>query len=455
MAEAIKLEFLGGAGTVTGSKTLISTSDHKVMVDCGMFQGLKHLRERNWKKLEVAPVSVEHLILTHAHLDHSGFIPVLVREGFKGEIHCTPSTKRLAELLLLDSAHIQEEDADEANRKKYTRHAPAKPLYTVEDVKACLKLFVTHEYGEWIVLYEDFKFSLHNAGHIAGSAWAEVRCLGKKLVFSGDLGRQHPLLMLPPHRCEEADYLILESTYGNKDHVIEDVEEMLSTIITTTLQKGGPVLIPAFAVERTQEILYLLGKLLVEGRIPKVPIYMDSPMAIVATEIFVDFKFRRPIEPEILEALGKYVEGTPSAKDSKRILENRNPKIVVAGSGMLNGGRILHHLEKHIGNPNCGLIITGYQAEGTRGRDLILGMPEIKFFGQYHKVKASIYQINSLSAHADQGELLLWINRMTHKPKRVFLNHGEPMAADSLRVKIRDQFGIPCEVVEMGRSYLV
>jgi metallo-beta-lactamase family protein len=379
----------------------------------------------------------------------------LVKQGFKGKIHCTPSTKQLAQLLLLDSAHIQEEDADKANQFKYTKHNPAKPLYTQDDVHHCLKHFETHNYGEWIILNPDFKFSLHNAGHIVGSSWVELKSGSKTLVFSGDLGRQHPMLLLPPHRCEQADYLVMESTYGNKEHPIEDIEKQLSKITIEALEKGGPLLIPAFAVERTQELLYLLGKLLAEERIPKVNIYMDSPLAIAVTELFVQYKFRKIIEPEIIESLTQVLKGTPSAAQSKRIEQDQNPKIIVAGSGMLNGGRILNHLETHLSNEKCTILLTGFQAEGTRGRALLNGMPELKFFGSYHKVKASIKQLHNLSAHADQSELLLWIKRMQQKPKRIFLNHGEPMASESLRVKLWEEMKILAEVVEQNSSYVV
>lgn len=451
----VSLTFLGGAGTVTGSKTLVESGEHKVLVDAGLFQGIKNLRVKNWSKFQESESSIGHVLLTHAHLDHSGYLPVLVRNGFKGKIHCTPASKRLAELILLDSAKIQEEDAEEANKGQYTAHKPAKPLYTAEDVKKCMELFETHQYGEWVILNEEFKFSMHNAGHIAGSAWIELRVAGKKIVFSGDLGRSKPLLLFPPHRCEEADYVVMESTYGGRAHSETDPKEELQHIITSTLSKGGQVLIPAFAVERTQEILFLLGELLHEKAIPHVPIYIDSPMALSATEIFMDFEFRREIPDEIMSELSKQVIGVRSAGSSKKIVNDPELKIVIAGSGMLSGGRMLHYLEKHLGDYNSSVILTGYQAEGTRGRKLLQGMPELKFFGKYHRVKASVHRIRNLSAHADQKELLLWLNRISKKPKRIFLNHGEPMASDNLRVRIQDQFDIACEVVEEGKKYLI
>lgn len=452
-SEQIKIQFLGGAGTVTGSKTILNSENHKIMVDCGMFQGLKNLRLKNWRKFPIQESSIEHIILTHAHLDHSGYLPVLVKNGFSGEIHCTKATKRLVELILLDSAHIQEEDAEKANEHKYTAHQPAKPLYTVKDVQKCMSNFVVHDYGEWIILNEDFKFVLHNAGHIAGSAWTEIRALGKKIVFSGDLGRSKPLLLFPPHRCEEADYLILESTYGRRDHEEEDPKSELEKIINDTLRRNGSVLIPAFAVERTQEILHILGELMVEGKIPKMKIFIDSPMAISATEIFIDFDFRRPISPDVLDILSETVRGIRNGRASRENVEKDEQKIVIAGSGMLSGGRILSYLEKHLGDGNCSVVLTGYQAEGTRGRQLLSGMPELKFFGKYHKVFARVHLLKNMSAHADQNELLRWINRMSKKPKRIFINHGEPISADTLRVRIQNDFGVVCEVAEEGVDY--
>ena len=449
------ITFLGGAETVTGSKTLVETDKHQVMVDCGMFQGLKQLRTKNWNRFPKNESDIEHVLLTHAHLDHSGYLPVLVRNGFKGTIHCTESTKRLTQLILLDSAKIQEEDAEEANQGNYTAHKPAKPLYTTADVEACLDLFETHGYGEWIILNEEFKFTMHNSGHLAGSAWIELRCQEEKLVFSGDLGRSKPMLLNPAHRCEEADYLIIESTYGGRVHEDEDPKEALETIINETIKRKGIILIPAFAVERTQEILFLLGELLSEHKIPKVPIYIDSPMAISATDIFMDFDFRRPISNEVMAVLDNHIKQVRSASESKSIVQKDEVKIVIAGSGMLSGGRMLHYFEKHISQSTCSIVLTGYQAEGTRGRQLLNGMPELKFFGKYHKVLARVYRLTNLSAHADQKELLLWINRISKKPKRIFINHGERMSSDTLRVKIQDQFGIPVEVVEEGKKYLI
>ncbi|MCB0482130.1 MAG: MBL fold metallo-hydrolase [Flavobacteriales bacterium] len=454
-AKGISITFLGGAETVTGSKTLVQTDKHQVMVDCGMFQGLKQLRTKNWSKFPKQESKIDHVILTHAHLDHSGYLPVLARNGFDGTIHCTPATKRLAQLILLDSAKIQEEDAQEANEGQWSSHKPAKPLYTVADVEKCLKQFVTHKYGEWVILNEEFKFVLHNSGHIAGSAWVELRVKEEKIVFSGDLGRSRPMLLYPAHRCEEADYLVIESTYGGRVHEDNDPKDDLETIINETLKRGGNVLIPAFAVERTQEILYILGELLVAHKIPKVPIYIDSPMAISATDIFMDFEFRRPISDEIMAVLNDHMKEVRSPSESKKTVASTEQKIVIAGSGMLSGGRMLHYFERHIGEANCSIVLTGYQAEGTRGRQLIMGMPELKFFGKYHKVLARIYRLRNLSAHADQKELLLWINRISKKPKRVFINHGERVNADTLRVRIQDQFGIPSEVAEEGKEYLI
>ena len=451
--EKISLQFLGAAGTVTGSKTLITVDETKVLVDCGLFQGLKELRELNWSDLPIEPSEIDAIILTHAHLDHCGYIPVLVKNGFMGTIYCTPATKELTEIILMDSGKIQEEDAERANRHKYGKHIECKPLYTQKDATKVMPLFETHEYEQWIFIDHHIKFQLHNAGHILGSAVAEINAGGKTLIFSGDLGRKDPMLLYPPKKIEHADYITLESTYGDRIHSKEDVKEKLANIVERTIGRGGILMIPSFAVERTQELIYLLHKLDEEGRLPRVPIYLDSPMGVKSTMVFDRYPEIQDIPKHDADTMFGIIKYIQTYQESRAVVADNKPKIVLAGSGMLEGGRMIHYLNNHGSSSKNTLLFVGYQAEGTRGRDLIQGTRSIKFFGEYHEINCEIDSIQSLSAHADRDEMLDWLSNFKEEPTTIFLNHGEPHQTNAFRVKIETDLGWNVEIPKLNEIF--
>lgn len=451
----ISLQFLGGAGTVTGSKTLLKTKNFTLLVDCGLFQGLKDLRNLNRAALPVDHSDIDSILLTHAHLDHSGYLPVLVKQGYRGSIHCTPATRDLAEIILLDSAKIQEEDAERANRYNYSRHDPAIPLYTEVDVRRTMDLFVTHEYHEWVILHEDVKFELLNNGHILGSAMANLHVYDQKIVFSGDMGQRKPMLLYPASKIKEADYLIMESTYGDRLHARGDVKAALLKVIEDTISRGGILMIPSFAVERTQEILYLLYQLRNDDQLPKVPVYLDSPMGVNATKVYENYPQLQNISRYELSRMYEDVKFIDNAQVSKAVCLDKRPKIVLAGSGMIEGGRIIHYLNNHMGNPKNMLLFVGYQGEGTRGRALLNGAQEIKFYGEYHAVKCEIRSLPDLSAHGDQQDLLEWMSEIRTSPKTVFLNHGERHQAEALRVKIEHELRWTTFTPQMNQEFVL
>lgn len=446
----VTLTFLGGAGTVTGSKSLIEVGGKRILVDCGLFQGLKELRLKNREDFPVDPKSIDAIVLTHAHLDHCGYIPLLVKKGFKGHIHCTEPTADLTEIILKDSAKIQEEDAERANRHNYSKHEKAEPLYTIKDVLASLPLFRTHQLHQWVILNEFIKFEFLNSGHILGGAFVNMLVNDKKIVFSGDIGRAHPMLLFPPKKIEEADYIILESTYGDREHVVEDVKQELLNIIQETYDNGGILLVPSFAVERTQEIIYLMYQLAEENKLPKMPIYLDSPMGINATNTYNKYHEWQAISSYEINHMYDDVLLVEDMEQSKIIVADKRPKIVLAGSGMIEGGRMLHYLNNHLDNPNNTLLFIGYQGEGTRGRAIMEGAQEIKFFGEYRKVRCNIRSIASLSAHGDRNEMIQWLTNFTEKPKTIFLNHGEAHQSDALRVKIEHELHWNVVIPKMG-----
>ena len=428
---------MGAAGTVTGSKFYIETQNLKLLIDCGLFQGLKSLREENWKDLPVDVSSIDHVLLTHAHLDHTGYLPRLVQQGFKGSILGTPPTLAIARIILMDTAKIQEEEAEEANKEKYSKHDPALPLYTQKDVEKTLQLFKSINQDEWIELAENIKCRYKTAGHILGACFIELDIDGKIFLFSGDLGRNEDLLLPAPHKPEWADYLFLESTYGNRLHPAEDVEEILIRNITEVISSQGIFLIASFAVERLQLLSYILWKLFKKNRIPEIPVYIDSPMGIDVTAIFEKFPQAHAIPAEEFRAMKNHFELVSSYKRTWEIIDEKRPRIVIAGSGMVTGGRILAYLKQFVDDPSTRILLTGYQAEGTRGRQLEEGTHEIKIHQKYYPVYAKIEKIESLSAHADQAELVEWCHHIKNFPEEVVLIHGESQATDSLRVKLK------------------
>lgn len=443
---ALSIQFLGGVGTVTGSKYLITCESQKVLIDCGLFQGVKDLRLQNTSPLPINPKELDAVVLTHAHLDHSGYIPLLVKNGFRRPIYCTAPTRDLAKIILLDSAHIQEEDADYANKAGHTKHSPALPLYTVQDARNSLPLFKSIKENCWTEILPNWAIRLRASGHILGSAFIELKVGGKTIVFSGDLGRTEPLILRAPCVLKEADYLLIESTYGDRNHSHESPLKALAAITLETLERKGHLLIPSFAIGRTQDLLYLFSLLRKDQKIPDIPIFLDSPLGINATEIFTEYPTWHALNAREVKSLCEVGIMVKSKQQSKELFQQKHSSIVIAGSGMISGGRILHHLSKRLPDPRNTVLLTGFQAMGTRGRFLQERASELKIHGQYIPVRSQVKEISSLSAHADQREILNWLKNFESRPKKTFIVHGEPHSADALRVRIQDHLGWECYV---------
>jgi len=449
----MKITFIGGAGTVTGSKTLIESNGVRILIDCGQFQGIKPLRELNWQPLPVLPSTIDFVLLTHGHLDHCGWLPRLVHQGFDGKIYCTSPTKDIAQLILLDSAKIQEEEANKANEGKYSKHEIAEPLYNVAQAENVSKYFRVIKEHERFDLDASISVVFENAGHILGACSITLLVEGKTLVFSGDIGRDDDVLMFPPIKPKKADYIFLESTYGNRIHPDEDVKLLLEAYVTSAFSKGGTVIIPSFAVERAQTIMYLLWQLKVEEKIPNIPYIIDTPMGISVLNIFKNNKKWHKLSDEDCVAMCKMFSMISDYQETISAIFNEHPKVVIAASGMITGGRVLSYLERYIGLPETTVIIVGYQAEGTRGRKLLEGAKEIKIRGTYYDVKANVLEIEGLSAHGDQNDLLNWLSELEKEPKKVFLVHGENQPADELRIKISEKYGYNCSIPLMGQEF--
>jgi metallo-beta-lactamase family protein len=450
----MELQFFGGAQTVTGSKSMLTIGKHKLLIDCGMFQGLKELRLRNWGALPFDPKHLEAVILTHAHLDHSGALPILTRQGFRGPIFSSQPTRELSEIILKDSARLQEEDADFANRHKYSKHSPAKPLYTLEDAQFALSRFESIPKDRWRETPGRIKFRLTPSSHILGSTFVEIMTDdGQRIVFSGDLGRKNPLLYAPPSTIASADFLILESTYGDRNHQGASAIQTLEKLVHEVQNRGGHLIIPSFAVGRTQELLFLLWKLRTQKRIPHIPIYLDSPMGEAATRIFIENQAWHCLDADDVEKMCSIAHIIHKQDESIRLMRSNTPAIVIAGSGMISGGRVLHHLQERLPDSRNIVLLVGYQAPGTRGRLLKDGASEIKIHGRYVPVRAEIHEVSDLSAHADQSEIISWLKGFERPPRKVFINHGEAQASDALRIKIRDTLGWDCIVARESENY--
>ncbi|MCD9574085.1 MBL fold metallo-hydrolase RNA specificity domain-containing protein [Flavobacterium soyae] len=446
----MKIKFIGGAGTVTGSKTLIESNGVRILVDCGLFQGLKVLRELNWEPLPVLASTIDCVLLTHGHLDHCGWLPRLIDQGFKGKIYCTGPTKAVAELVLMDSAKIQQEEADRANREHYSKHTPAEPLYTVQQAECVFPFFKVIYTNESVVIANEITAVFSNAGHIIGACSITLNLEGKTLVFSGDIGRDDDVLMFAPQKPSQADYLFLESTYGNRLHPDLDPKKELEKFINDTINLKGTVIIPGFAVERVQSIMYLLWELKKEGRIPNVPYILDTPMGAGVLNIFQENLKWHKLSSDDCHQMCSMFKIVSEFQQTIRIIEDPQPKVILAASGMATGGRVLSYFEHYISMEKTTVIIVGYQAEGTRGRKLLEGADEIKIYGNYYTVKAKIVQIEGLSAHADQKGLVNWLSDLKNAPKFIYLVHGENQPADELRIKIKDQYGYNCSAALMG-----
>ena len=440
MENFAKVHFLGASGVVTGSKFLIETSEQNILIDCGIFQGLKELRELNWCNLPVDVKSIDVVLLTHGHLDHVGYLPRLLKQGFTGKIIGTAPTLAIAEIILKDSAKIHEEEAEKANKEKYSKHHPALPFYTNNEAEITIKHFQIEIENKWIRLSENISYRFQYNGHIIGATFIELDINGKRFVFSGDIGRTDDYLLNDPKKPEWADFLFIESTYGDKLHPEEDVEEKLTTIILETLHKKGNLIIPSFAVERLQTLMFILWQLYKKNKIPNIPIFIDSPMGNNVLSVFNRFPKWHKLSDADYKAMCNHVNIVQSYRETWETIDDKRSKIVIAGSGMVTGGRVLTYLQQLIDEPSTTVLLVGFQAEGTRGRQLQNGVHEIRFFGKYYPVKATIKNIGSLSAHADQKDLINWIGNIKNIPEKVYLIHGEPTALDAFRVKIKDTY---------------
>lgn len=454
-----RLTFYGAAETVTGSKYLLEADGARVFIDCGLFQGLKELRLRNWAALPLDVRKVQAVVLTHAHIDHIGFLPRMVKLGFCGAVHCTPATYDLADIMLYDAAKNQEEDADYANREHSSKHDPALPLYNSADVAAALKLLEAQPRDEWFQAAGPIWCRYHNVGHLLGAAMIEVELrTGRRplrIVFSGDVGRYDAPLYHDPDEPPECDYLICESTYGNREHPPENVFDSLTRIVNEAIARGGVIVVAAFAVGRAQQLIYLLSTLIRQGRIPRLPIYLDSPMAVSANKVFHDHPDE--VDQNELEqtggssALDEGVHLARSTADSKEINAVRGPAVIIASSGMMTGGRILHHLQQRLPHEENTILIGGFMAEGTRGRALQDGARWLRIFGRDVPVRAAVREMSTLSGHAGHSELLRWLEPLS-PPRRVFLTHGEKPSATALADELRSKRGWNTHVPQLGES---
>lgn len=437
----IELSFQGATDTVTGSRYLVETGGARVLVDCGLFQGPKKLRERNWRAPSFPPSSLDAVVLTHAHIDHSGYLPKLCKDGFRGPIWCTDGTRDLLRILLPDAGHLQEEDARHANKYGYSRHRPALPLYTREDAEACLAQLRAVAFHEVFEPARGVTASYTRAGHIVGSGCLALAAAGTRLTFSGDVGRPVDPVMRPPEPLGPTDYLVVESTYGDRRHPSEDVAAALAALVTETAARGGTLVVPAFAVGRAQHLLHLLAGLRAAKRIPPLPVFLDSPMAVAATDLFCKHRDDQRLSDAECTLMCKIAAYTRTPDESKQIDRSVEPKIVISASGMATGGRVLHHLQRFLPDERSVVLLVGYQSAGTRGRQLAEGADELKIHGQYVPVRARVVQIQGLSAHGDHAELIEWLRRGDLAPRRVFVTHGEPAASDAFRRRLIERFG--------------
>ena len=444
------LRFMGAAGTVTGSRFLIEADGLRILVDCGLFQGLKELRLRNWDRFPIEPAEIDAVALTHAHLDHSGYLPAIGRDGYAGTIFATPDTLALCRILLPDSGHLQEEEATYANRRGYSKHTPARPLYTEEDATRVLGALAAKPFGSRFALADGIYATMRRAGHILGAANITVELTNPRprtIVFSGDLGRPHHPLLHPPDPPAAADVIVVESTYGDRRHNDDASLALFEQVLARTISRGGVVVIPSFAVDRTEVVLFHLHRLIRTGRVPAAPVYIDSPMASAALKVYRAAAVRRDIE------LRPEVAGDPDSFDPPDLIETRTveesialnsaagPAIIISASGMATGGRVVHHLANRLPDPRNTVILVGYQAEGTRGRRLLQREPEIKMLGRYVPVKAEVANIDAFSVHADQGEIIQWLRSAPRRPEMVYVVHGDPPAAAALREAVEKELG--------------
>ncbi|MDY0870971.1 MBL fold metallo-hydrolase [Dongia rigui] len=443
-----KITFLGGAGTVTGSKYLLSHGGRRILIDCGLFQGLKQLRLRNWAPFPVPPGSIEAVILTHAHLDHSGYLPALIRDGFKGPVYASDGTKDVCGIILPDSGMLQERDAEFANKHRFSKHEPALPLYTAEDAMRALEMIEALPFNKRREIGPDTAIILQRGGHILGASIVQCEFQGRKIVFSGDLGQFGDPVMVDPTLIEAADYLVVESTYGNRKHDTLDPQEALLRVVKQTVEHGGTVVVPAFAVGRAQSLLWHLDRLRKAGRLGNVPVFLDSPMATDATELLAKHPNDHRLSAAECRAAFSIARVVRSPEESKALTADPMPKIIISASGMATGGRVLHHIKHYVGDRNSTILFSGFQAAGTRGAAMLAGAESVKIHGVYYPVRARVENLSMLSAHADADGLLRWLKGFKSAPRQTFITHGEPTASDALRHRIEEELGWNCTVPE-------
>lgn len=449
----MKIQFLGAAGTVTGSKYLITTHSHQYLVDCGLYQGLKGTRQKNWQKPSFDAHEIDAVFITHAHIDHTGYIPRLVKNGFSGPIYCSRGTFELAKILLPDSGHLQEEEARYVNKKGYSSHKPALPFYTREEAEHALEYFQPLDFHAPHRVFDDATITLRRVGHILGASSILLEAQNRSIIFSGDVGRYSDIIMKAPEPLPNADYLVIESTYGDREHSSEDIYERMASIINRCEKNNGVIVIPSFAVGRTQHILYVIHQLKAQGKINNIKTFLDSPMAIDATDLYCAYHDEHRLSAHMCELMCQTATITRSTEESRAINDVPGPKIIVSASGMASGGRILHHLSQYISNPNNAVILVGFQAAGTRGREILEGAGQVKIFGEYYPVRAAIENVVGLSAHADRKEMVRWLNESALKNPRVFVTHGEPEAASAFADCLKDTFHWRTEVPQEGAVY--
>lgn len=437
----LSLTCLGAAGSVTGSKHLLRFDDTRILVDCGLFQGMKNLRELNWKRLPVAARDIDAVVLTHGHLDHCGYLPRLLLDGYKHRIHASAATRAIARLILLDSAWLQEKDAEFANRHGFSKHSPALPLYRVVDAERALARFATVPLHQEYPLPGGARLFLRRAGHILGACSVQIELGGQRIVFSGDLGRFNDPVMHDPEPVPQADVIVIESTYGDRRHPPDDPVEALGRVIERTIGRDGTVVIPSFAVGRTQTLIHLLWQLRQQGRLRQVPVYLDSPMATAASELLRAYPDEHRLDPRDYEAACEALTCVREMEDSIALSANPLPKVILSASGMATGGRVLHHVAAFAGDARNTLLFSGFQAAGTRGRKLLNGAREVKLHGRWIAVQAEVTELPMLSAHADSDELMRWLSGFREKPRQVLIVHGEPEASEALRERIQRELG--------------
>ena len=449
---SLNLSFLGGAGTVTGSKYLVEHGDHRLLVDCGLFQGFKALRLKNWAPFPVDPRRIDAVILTHAHLDHSGSLPLLIKRGFRGPVFCSQATADLCAILLPDAGHLQEKDAEFANRHGFSKHKPALPLYTIEDARAALEHLTPIPFDQERNLPVGGTMRLRRTGHILGAGSVQLDWAGITTVFSGDLGRYDDPIMVDPVSIERADYVLVESTYGNRQHIKRDPADALAEIVGNTVARGGTVVIPAFAVGRAQSLMFHFHQLKSKGLLSSVPIFLDSPMAVDASEVFCGNAESHKLPEVECRRSCAVAHYTRSVEESKALTANPVPKVIISASGMATGGRVLHHLKRDAPDPRNTILFAGFQAGGTRGAAMMAGVESVKIHGEYVPVRAQVSNLDFLSAHADADEILRWLRGFKAAPRMTFITHGEPSASDALRHRIGEELGWPCLVPDHGQK---